>query len=250
MKYIIDLDGTIMNGTNANLDSVHFVHELQRNEADFIIMTNSMKSPETIAKRLKAVDIHVSSDLILNPIIAINSFLQSKNYTNAYVVGSRNELDQMNVELIEDNPQIVVLLDFEKENIGYQTLQHVYEFMNQGVPVITASKSPYYKSVNGPKLDTGAFVHMLESVGNKEIEVLGKPSQFYFEAGIKKLNALQNECVVIGDDWSTDIKGALSMGCKSVLIKSGKYKSDDEKKVNSTWVINTFEELLVELGDL
>ncbi len=89
------------------------------------------------------------------------------------------------------------MLDFEKENIGYQTLQRIYEFMNQDVPVITASKSPYYKSVNGPKLDTGAFVHMLESVGNKEIEVLGKPSKYYFEAGIQKLNALQKSVLLL-----------------------------------------------------
>ncbi len=115
MKYIIDLDGTIMNGTNANLDSVHFMHELQRNEAEFIIMTNSMKSPETIAKRLRTVDIHVSTDLILNPIIAVNSYLQSNNYANAYVVGSQNELDQINVELIEDIRKLLSCLILKKK---------------------------------------------------------------------------------------------------------------------------------------
>ena len=37
---------------------------------------------------------------------------------------------------------------------------------------------------------------------------------------------------MIGDDYRDDIEGALKLGMKGILVKTGKYLEDDEKKIS------------------
>jgi|LGVF01.2.fsa_nt_gb HAD superfamily hydrolase (TIGR01450 family) len=247
MNYIIDLDGTILNGTNANKDSVSFVKKLQANNSNFLIMTNSIKSPTVVVERLNDVGLDVSLEHVMNPISTINTFIEEHDYKKVYTVGSLKEIEQVNAvqELVD--PELIVLLDFEKENFTYNILQSIFELLESGVPIISASGSVYYLSKDKKVLDTGSFVKLFESVTGTDIEIFGKPSRRYFESGVKKLNALPKDVTVIGDDHSTDIKGAMTVGCKGILIQSGKYKTGDELINVPTQCISDFSEIV--LGD-
>ncbi len=231
MKYIIDLDGTLLNGDTANLDSVAFLKHLNATNADYLVMTNSIKSLSKIKEKLEKVGIAIETRRIMNPINAINCYLKNMGFNSAFVVGSQSEIDQVEVAVNNENPDIIILLDFEKENVCYDKLQEVFQLINKGTPVITASKSNYYLKNGERVLDTGAFTSLLEAAGEITIEVFGKPSDAYFKSGLSLLNASPNEVIVIGDDWKTDIKGAMAVGCKSALLKSGKYADGDELHV-------------------
>lgn len=245
MRYIIDLDGTLMNGNQANLDSVSFIKRLQEQGDAFVVMTNSMKSPAIIQQRLSQIDIHVETAQILNPIIAMNTYLSRRGIQKVYIVGSPNEVIQVQAQHEVDYPEMVVLLDFERENTSFKALQCIFEHIQNGVPVITASRSPFYLSDQKRILDTGAFVKLFEEAGGIEIEVIGKPSKLYFESGAHLLNASPNQVVVIGDDWQTDILGAKAAGCKRILLKSGKYQAGDENKSEDTICVASFSEILM-----
>ncbi|MDW7663075.1 MAG: HAD hydrolase-like protein [Bacillota bacterium] len=228
MKFIIDLDGTLLNGDQSNLDSVEFMKYLNDRNYDYLVMTNSIKSPSLIQEKLKNVGIDIGIDKIMNPINAINCYLKTRGLSNVFVVGSQMEVDQLDAVINNENPEIVILLDFEKTNVNYSKLQEVFSLICKGIPVITASGSNYYLK-NGQKvLDTGAFACLLETAGEITIPVFGKPSYEYFMSGLRLLNASSREVIVIGDDWKTDIKGAMEVGCKPALIKSGKYVEGDE----------------------
>ncbi len=231
MKYIIDLDGTLLAGDTANLDSVAFMKHLNVTNTDYLVMTNSIKSPSKIKEKLEKVGIAIETSRIMNPINAINCYLKNMGFNSAFVVGSQSEIDQLEVAVNNENPDIIILLDFEKENVCYDKLQEIFQLINKGTPVITASKSNYYLKNGERVLDTGAFTSLLEAAGEITIEVFGKPSAAYFKSGLSLLNASPNEVMVIGDDWKTDIKGAMSVGCKSALLKSGKYAYGDELHV-------------------
>jgi len=147
-----------------DLDAVDFVQTLQESSMEFLIMTNSIKSPNLIRNRLNKVGIDVDLDQIINPIIAMNLYTEKNGYKTAYAIGSQTELDQLSIELDHVNPEIVMLLDFEKNNIGYSELQKVFDWIDQGVPVVTASRSHYYLKSGKKTLDTGAFVALLEKL--------------------------------------------------------------------------------------
>lgn len=245
MKYIIDLDGTILNGLEPNMDSVEFIKSLQSNGCEFLIMTNSIKSPKVVVDRLESVGLNITTDDVMNPISTINAFITENGYEDVLTIGSITEIEQVLANQNHVNPELIVLLDFEKDNIAYSVIQEILNHLEAGVPIISASGSPFYMSGGSKKVDTGAFVKLFESITNQTIEIFGKPSSRYFMAGVKKLGATPSEVTVIGDDHNTDIKGANEIGCRSILVQSGKYKSGDELKNKPTQCIKAFKEVQV-----
>lgn len=245
MKYIIDLDGTILNGNKANLDSVQFVNKLQKDNKEILIMTNSINSPVSIQHRLKSVGIEIGLDRIFNPIISINEYLNKNNYLSVYIVGSEKEKDQVNARIDENEPEVIILLDFEKINITFTDLQHIYKLISKGIPVVTASKSTYYLKDDQWILDTGAFVTLFEAASNVNIELMGKPSSNYFLAGALRLQADPKDITVIGDDYNTDIIGAKQIGCNAVLLRSGKYHPGDEEKCAPCQCVDHFMDIKI-----
>ncbi len=144
MKYLIDLDGTLLDGDRANKDSVKFMGELQKRGAEFLIMTNSIASPRIIRERLDEVGISVDTGCILNPIAAVNIYLKANNISRAFIVGSKSEVEQVSVKNDTENPQAILLLDFEKENLAYDGLQNIFSLIQRQIPVISASGSTFY----------------------------------------------------------------------------------------------------------
>ncbi len=87
-EFIIDLDGTLLCNDRANLDVVAFMQEVQRQSIDFMIMTNSVKPPHNIIKRLQRVGITVPISCILTILVSINSYLRKHALSRAFIVGS------------------------------------------------------------------------------------------------------------------------------------------------------------------
>jgi ribonucleotide monophosphatase NagD (HAD superfamily) len=77
---------------------------------------------------------------------------------------------------------------------------------------------------DGLDLDIGAIVTGLEYATGKKAIILGKPNKEFFKAALDDLGCLPNDVVMVGDDLINDIGGAQSLGIKSVLVKTGKYR--------------------------
>jgi HAD superfamily hydrolase (TIGR01458 family) len=246
MKLLLDLDGTLLDYKKPNLDAIPFMEEVSRRKIHYKIMTNSIRSPLAIKDRLESAGIHVNVDDILNPITAINQYLEAKQIKEVYFVGSSAEIDQATAHQNTTDPDAIVLLDFEKNNITYSELQQIFLIAQRGTPMLAASNSPWYSKDGRKQMDTGSFVSLFAAATGNEIVILGKPSKEYFAVGISSLDANPDDVFVIGDDWKTDINGATEAGCRSILVKSGKYQPADELKCNPTRVISH----LMEIFDL
>jgi len=238
-KLLIDLDGTILNGSASINEADRFFQRAEEEELEFLVMTNSVKSPLLQKQRLSEAGVAVPLPSIINPIIAINSYIKRKGIDSAYIAGSEQEKVQVSVEHNDKDPGIILLLDFERDNLSYRDLQRIFDLNQSGVPMITASRSPYYISEGRKKLDTGAFVRLFESASDCEIEVFGKPSSSYYKEALEILDCQAEEVVVIGDDWRTDVQGAIHSGCRALLMRSGKYKQGDENNIPDVPVIDS-----------
>lgn len=243
-KLLIDLDGTILNGVEVINKSRDFIEILKNKNIDFLVMTNSVKSPKLIKSRLLDTGIDIKLNSIINPITAINSFLTRNNIKKTFIVGSEKEQGQVATIHDKNNPEIIMLLDFERENYSFTYLQEIFELLQRGIPIISASGSPYYISKDKQVLDTGSFVSLFESVINKKIDIFGKPSELYYKEALEILKCNPNEVLVIGDDWKTDAQGAINSGLEAVLVKSGKYKDGDEYNVSGVKTIESLLEVL------
>lgn len=243
-RYIIDIDGTLLfNGVGVSGAS-EFVRQLQNSHTEFLLATNSVKTPSLQISRLANAAIEVTENQIYSPVDSINQHILQNNFTRTFTVGSKDEIDQITSEQENTNPQLIILLDFEKENFSYNYLQKVVDHIENGCPVITASSSPFYYNNNKKTIDTGAFVALIESVTKKEIPVFGKPSLNYFKNALEKFEKSVAESWMIGDDWQTDIVGAKNAGLKTILVKTGKYQIGDELNSSPDKVVTSLIDIL------
>lgn len=243
IRFLIDLDGTLLEGNQPLPGAVEFLSRLRLSGSEFLVMTNSVMAPEKIAKRLENAGMPVPANRILNPISAIQSHIDRCGISRVHVVGGPEEKVQLRTDFDDENPELIALLDFEECDIGYSSLQHVFSLLNRDIPAVAASGSTWYRKDGVRVLDTGAFVRLFETAIGKTIPVFGKPNPFYFLAGVRMLGCLPAQITVIGDDYSTDIKGGHDVGCQTVLVRTGKYVQGDEQKCPADRCLDTLAEL-------
>jgi len=241
MKYVIDIDGTLMDTDRCMDAAPAFLDRLNEGGIDYVLMTNSIKSVDVQVERLAKAGLRVGRDRILNPIVAINRHLDAEGLRKVKAIGTDAEILQVSAENVREGHEAVILLDFEKGNLGYAVLEDILSDLEAGIETLTASVSPWYYK-NGRKfIDTGAFVRLLEEVSGKRITNYGKPSRAYFGIAGMILGATPAEVTVIGDDWSTDVAGAREWGARSVLVRTGKYRAGDEELGKPDKVVDSLE---------
>ncbi len=241
--FLIDIDGTLLNGRNVNLDAVEFIDKLNSENLCYLLMTNSIGSPRAISKKLLDAGLRVHESKILTPMSSINTYIERSKFSRCLVVGTDQEKRQVRAEIVYENPDLVVLLDFEKSNIGYDQLQVVVQYSQAKIPVVSASESKFYLKDGVRFIDTGSFVSLIENITGNSIEIFGKPSPNFFASAIEKLGCKAQATMVVGDDWLTDIAGGTAAMTQTALVRSGKYNKGDEAKCNPTIVIDKLMEV-------
>ena len=239
MKYVVDIDGTLMDTDRCMEAAPAFIDRLEEGGFDYVLMTNSIKSADVQVERLAKAGLRVGRDRILNPIVAINRHLGIRGIRKVKVIGTDAEIRQVAAANVGEGHEAVILLDFEKGNLGYAVLEDILGDLEAGIEVVTASVSPWYYK-NGRKfIDTGAFVRLLEETSGRRITNFGKPSKAYFGIAGMILGAAPADVAVIGDDWSTDVAGAREWGARSVLVRTGKYRTGDEERGRPDEVVDS-----------
>ncbi|MDC7219802.1 MAG: HAD-IIA family hydrolase [Spirochaetales bacterium] len=241
---ILDIDGTLLSGTREINHSLQFLNYLEERGKNYILATNSIKSPQAQTKRFKDLGFTLSPEKFYSPIDSINQWIRQNNISHVMVVGSEAEIHQIKANHTLKDPELLVLLDFEKRNSCYNDLQEIINHLEKGCDIVAASKSPFYLKEERKQIDTGAFVSLIESIIGREIEILGKPSLAYFQNARSILCSGSGPVTVIGDDWKTDILGAKEAEFQTILVKSGKYFPGDESRGEPDSVIDDFRDLL------
>ena len=240
MKYkglIIDIEGTIIqNGTEIQ-GSFDFLRKLRDKKIPFILITNTVsKSTNEMAISLTNEGFDISSEYILNPINSMNYFLEKSKSNSYFFVGPPIIQSQLAIPPDPNKkPEYVILCDFEYIPLNYELFNKIFTHLINGAELLATSYSDYYLSKEGYKLDTGSFTKMFEIVSHQKALITGKPSNLLYEAALNQMGFEKNDVIAIGDDVLTDIKGAKDFGLFSVLVKTGKYKKDDETKSFPIW---------------
>lgn len=79
----------------------------------------------------------------------------------------------------------------------------------------------------------GAILKMLEFATSVGYDVVGKPSDAFYNEGLKCLqkqnpDAIFSDVAMISDDVKGDLGGAKELGMKSIFVTSGKYRTSEE----------------------
>ena len=243
--FIFDVDGTILLGNQALPFASEVIKLLQKNNLDFIILSNnsSYSIKENLSRIEQILNVKLEDKNLCTSTHATIDYLLSHNYRQCFILGTPGLVSDLRNNGIMNNtekPQAIILgfdktLTYEKIKTTALLLQK-----NKHIPFFATHPDDTCPTDEGEIPDVGSFLKMFEiATGRTADLIFGKPNKLMVELCLKRTNANLSEVLLIGDRLETDIKMANSIGINSALTLTGKSSLDEiEKKFKPTevWV--------------
>jgi len=138
-----------------------------------------------------------------------------------------------------------VVVGLAPSMLNYKNLDEAFRVLirEDSSPLLIAThRGKTFRQPNGQlSLGPGPFVALLETAiypKTCETIVVGKPSPAYFSAAMKAVQSTfgganaatleKHECLMIGDDLSDDVLGAMAFGMHGCLVQTGKVTESTE----------------------
>jgi HAD superfamily hydrolase (TIGR01458 family) len=243
---LLDVDGTLLVGDQAVPGAAEVVDRLRRSGLRLRLSTNTTRmSIGAVAARLQRAGIGVDAGEILAPsILARRLILGSRRTRAGCLVPPEALVDLEGVERDVDHPDWVVVGDLGP-GFTWERLNQAFGWLRQGAGLIALQKNRYwYAGGEGWVLDAGPFVCALEYAAGLVAEVVGKPSPRFFELALAELTLPADAVLVVGDDPSTDGVGGAAAGCRTALVRTGKYSASAAGDLAPDLVVDSVADLL------
>jgi len=259
---MLDLSGTLHVGDRALSGAIDGVEELRKNGILLKFVTNTSKeSRQSLLRRLRSLGFSVGDEEIHSSLTAARLKARKENLKPLLLLS-----DSALEEFVDDTDGNVangrvgsvhgsedfdsVIVGLAPDRFNHESMTTALDILLHGGRLIAINKGRYYKAEDGRlKAGVGCFVAGLEYGASVEAEIVGKPTPTFFEAALQTLRQQQkgsslssssssplrnDEVVMIGDDFKDDILGARAVGCKGILVRTGKYRSGDGEKATAT----------------
>lgn len=226
---LIDLEGVLYVGGYPLPGAREALLSLRAAGIPVRFVTNSSRTTRgAIIDRLARMGLDVSIEHLFTPVVAARNYLIERKLTPHLLVHSniRGEF----ADLLGPPPGAVLLGDAGSA-FDYEALNRCFRLLLDGMPLLAMGSNRYFRDDGGLSLDIGPFVAALEYAAELEAVVLGKPASDFFLAAVDSLELPPQDVIMIGDDAEMDVRGALAAGLRGVLVRTGKYRSGDEAKV-------------------
>jgi HAD superfamily hydrolase (TIGR01458 family) len=227
---LIDIDGVLTVSWKPIPGSAQALRRLRESGAALVFLTNTTSmTRRSIAAALIDTGIGVDVEEILTA-PSMTAALVRRDHPGArgWLVGGGEVVgDLEGIQMVDvTEPPDVVILGGAGPEFDYPTLNRVFRLAVDGTPVVAMHRNLYWKTEGGLQLDTGAFLTAIEQAAGMEAVVAGKPAPACFQAGLELLGLGPDQVMMVGDDLEADIMGAQAMGIESVLVRTGKFRSE------------------------
>ena len=232
--YLIDLDGTVYNGTEKIPAAVEFVKVLNEKKIPYLFLTNnSTKHPRDVAEKLRAMDIEATENQVLTTSMATAKYV-SEQHPGARVYPIAEEglimaLEAEGLVLTDEDPDYVVMgLDRE---ITYDKLSIGALAIRNGAKFVATNGDIKLPSERGFLPGAGSVISVLSVTTEIEPKFIGKPEPIMVEQALEVLGTNKAETLMVGDNYYTDILAGINAGVDSLLVFTGVTKPVDLQAV-------------------
>ena len=141
------------------------------------------------------------------------------------------QLAALGYKLDFETPKVVLI--GIKQHFESDEYAQMIEYILQGASLVGMHETTLYAKDEKRYPGVGAILKMLSFATSAPYEVVGKPSQLFYESALEKLQMQEKEAsfdkiTIISDDVKGDLVGAKKLGMKTVFVLSGKYKNASE----------------------
>ncbi len=248
--FIFDMDGTIYLENKMIEGAAETLNYLLKKKKHILFVTNkTTQNKNEYSDFLNSNNVHILPEQIITAADTCTNYLaKEKKGKFFYAIGEQVFISQIqNAGLtFTENPQkaeiLLVTLDRNyskfKFEIAKKTLENNAEFFAANIdntcPVI-----------RGEIIDAGIVISELEVATGKKLQNhFGKPSKFMISEIKKRLIYNPEEYILIGDRLETDIFMGNNIGMDTALVKSGVSNKLANSTFQSTFTINSIQEIL------
>lgn len=226
---LLDIAGVLVEGNELIPGALEAVSELRRAGVPLRLVTNTSRRPKSaVIGQLRDLGFDVEMRDAFTGTEAVVAYLRTHQLTPYLLVHPTLESEFASV--VGGTPNAVVIGD-AAERFTYDRLNTAFRLLIAGAPLLAVANNRYFKQPDGLSLDAGPFVAALEYAAEVKAQVFGKPAPAFLEAVLADLCTTARESVMIGDDVESDVNGALAVGLHAILVRTGKYRAEDERRI-------------------
>lgn len=237
-----DLSGVIYEGKQIIPNAPQIIEQARQQGILLRFVTNTAtQSSQDIIAKLQCMQIFIAPEELFTAPIAAQHYIQRQKLRPLCIIHKSIQADFAHIN--QDNPNCVVLGD-AREELHYTILNKAFQLCKQGAPLMGIGLNKYFKNESGLQLDAGAFIQGIAWAADIQPIIIGKPSQDFFAEIVASTPFEAHQCLMIGDDVISDVKGAIDSGLQACLVKTGKYLPEDlEKLPKSASIIESIADL-------
>lgn len=228
---LLDLSGVVYVQDETVPGAAEALAKLRASGLPIRLVTNTTMRPRrAILERLERLGIEANAAELLTPATLAARRCQEAGYESVSLV----VLDELREDLegLEEGEGAVdaVIVGDLGDGWDYEVLNRAFRQLMDGADLIALQKNRYWETADGLSLDAGPFVSALEYATGREAEVVGKPSDAFFEIALSELEVGADRAAMVGDDVEADVGGAMDAGLAGMLVRTGKYREDLVRK--------------------
>jgi len=222
---LCDIGGVLYVGDTPIDGAVEAIKRIKERYPIRFLTNTTQKTSFSVVKKLQALGFNISSEEVITALDVTKMFLEQEKSSAEYLL--TDEAIKFFENLKKYEKRYVVIGDAQ-DNFSYKNLNSAFRTLQDGAKLIAIANNRYFKdSDNKLSMDAGCFVSALEYANGQKAEIIGKPSREFYHLACEDMGFKMSECLMIGDDIVSDIKGAQDAGLKAVLVKTGKFNEND-----------------------
>lgn len=229
---LFDLDGVLYQEETAITGAREVVAWACEQRIPHLFLTNTTSRPRSaIVGKLKSMGIVVPDESVLTPPVVAAHWLAESGMQRVSLFVSpatASEFAAFSAPVTDDDAEAVVVGDMG-EQWDFPTMNRAFRLLmaEKAPPLVALGLTRYWRTDSGLRLDVGPIIRALEYATGRNAVVMGKPAPYFFQAALSKLGVSPEQIVMIGDDIRGDIEGAQRLGMKTLLVRTGKFRSAD-----------------------
>jgi HAD superfamily hydrolase (TIGR01458 family) len=219
---VLDFQGEVYPGAIETVETLRHLGFILR------FLTNStLHSRQSRAAMLQAAGFHVSAEEVVTASYATARYLRERNPRSCWIMLEGDGLEEFSAFRQDaENPKYVVVGD-NRSRFDFDHLNHALRLLLRGAKLVGMNPDLVDNSTGTPELNVGSWVRLLETASGVRAVYVGKPQSFVFELALADMGLNKKQVVMVGDRVQSDIKGAQAFGIRSVLVKTGEFRTGD-----------------------
>ena len=230
MRFLIDIDGTLYDGSHRIEGAAEAIHFLEQQQFPFLLVTNTTRLRRTdIASRLRADGIEVPVERIFAAPQAACDYLRARRPGGrCFVIGPPvmdEALRAAGLSAVRTEQPVDFVVVSQYQWIDFGELDIAQRLIRAGAEPVSLHRDLVYPEDGVARISLGAVVAALEAVTGRAVTVIGKPNPAFFAAALAYAGFQAADTVMIGDNFEADIRGAVGAGLRAIQVRTGSFGS-------------------------